>query len=749
MKTAQLAQKISPTIATETANLIRKPAGLFTKQGVARVAEGAGIGYGYDVTQGLQGQRGEDRMGAEAFIPGAGTLLGAAIPTATGAYRSVKNKFDKGLQLEKIISKREQDIADIQNNYAKTRKQVNARPDANVASRRRVAGTDVLVNSVDQDGLIRTKQPGGAVDLYEAQTIAGKEGTVRQLLEREGGSITPESAHALITKSIKESGLTGAQLKSALNNVDDEVAGLMVKADRSGNIPLTAIHDAKIGATKGIKNWIDPYIQEKSKALASAYRGIVEKTSNEEVQAINKELQKYYGDLELLASLDGKRVKGGRLGKYFATISGNLIGGATGAAIGGPGGSAIGAVVGGEVAGRVKGNFMSRAFGKALNKTAPKSAILEEMAAKATSPRLMLPAPEVGALRSAVRSGPTINLPSETVTTKLARQAEADVAYSKSLGSRNQQYSPIPTTSKSSIPETIALPKENINSPVDISKTINEYKGIPKGGKISNPNAIILNGDISNDVASLIGTKNTGFELSNKALKHIVEERPQIAERVVKNIPDVLANPDKVAPASIEGRFRFVKRIDNNNVVVLEVTKTPGSKNQVVSAFITDNKTYNKLENILGGSESPSLSKNSSGIRVSAVEDTTNKSILPLSDKSSTQGGYIKGADGKNVPKIHVDDKREMKDFIDYVASDYTPTGKEALDLELSASRIAERYNIKNFKSGKGLANEFARILDDQPLSFGKIAANPLVAGAGATAIAAGGVKLLNKPKNK
>lgn len=102
-----------------------------------------------------------------------------------------------------------------------------------------------------------------------------------------------------------------------------------------------------------------------------------------------------------------------------------------------------------------------------------------------------------------------------------------------------------------------------------------------------------------------------------------------------------------------------------------------------------------------------------------------------------TQGGFIKGADGSKVSNIHPDDKRIMKDFTDYVGGDYKPSAKEAHDLELAASRIAERYNIKNFKSSKSLANEFGRILDDQGLSLGKIAGNPLVAGAAITAGAA------------
>lgn len=45
------------------------------------IAQGAGLGYGYDVAKNFQ----SGKTGAEAFTPGAGTAIGAAIPGAMGA----------------------------------------------------------------------------------------------------------------------------------------------------------------------------------------------------------------------------------------------------------------------------------------------------------------------------------------------------------------------------------------------------------------------------------------------------------------------------------------------------------------------------------------------------------------------------------------------------------------------------------------------------------------------------------------
>lgn len=90
MVTGALAPK-APTIVSGLKAVASDTAGLFTKKGATAVAKGAGVGYGYDVTQGLQGNRGEDREGAKALIPGLNTVVGGAIPAVAGFAQSVKN----------------------------------------------------------------------------------------------------------------------------------------------------------------------------------------------------------------------------------------------------------------------------------------------------------------------------------------------------------------------------------------------------------------------------------------------------------------------------------------------------------------------------------------------------------------------------------------------------------------------------------------------------------------------------------
>lgn len=403
------AKKILPTV------IPKGTAGLFTKEGAAAVAKGAGTGYAFDVTQGLQGQRGQDRTGIKAVIPGMGTVIGAAFPLLAHGTQSVKNAADVELKNKNIVDKRSQEIFNIENNYAGTRKNMAYSTDANAASRSRVASTDVLASAIDENGLIRTKGPGGAAEKYRQMTIDGTEGVVRRDLEREGASIDAKTVASKMRSNIEASSLRGEAKTAALDSVDKEVAGL--KRNPDGKIDLTELHDAKINQTNGINYATEPHVKTKSKAIASAYKTLIEDHSSLPVKEVNGEIGKYLKDIDLIESLDGKRVKGGKLGKYFAHISGNIVGGIAGGAIGGPAGSAVGTVVGGELGSRIKGSILKNTLSGETGRVAPKSPILEEAVTRSKSPRLMLEAPKPGSPRSSVSSGPTIHLPARSQST--------------------------------------------------------------------------------------------------------------------------------------------------------------------------------------------------------------------------------------------------------------------------------------------------------------------------------------------
>jgi len=95
MQTGTIAPKIRPSLLPQAK--LTAPSSLFSKATGVKALQGAAetlpYGYGYDVALGLEGQRGEDRTGANAFIPGAGTaiapVLGAVSPLYGGAKESI------------------------------------------------------------------------------------------------------------------------------------------------------------------------------------------------------------------------------------------------------------------------------------------------------------------------------------------------------------------------------------------------------------------------------------------------------------------------------------------------------------------------------------------------------------------------------------------------------------------------------------------------------------------------------------
>ena len=330
----------------------------------------------------------------------------------------------------KVISNIEKELFNIENSYAKTRKAIDYAKDGLQDTRQRIAKTGILADAVDVDGVIRTTQKGGAVDKYTKMTLDDADSLVSNLLQREGGRVKPSVAEKYLTDAVDNSGLVGKALTTAKKNVLDEIEGLKLKANHDGTIPLTAFQDFKVGMTKGIDYNTEAFVKAERKGLAEGARKLIEDISNENIKPINKELAKYLKDIEYLKNLDGRRVKGGRLGKYSAQISGNIIGAFTGSMFGGPIGSAVGSAIGGEVMSAIKGKSMKNVFNKGVNVAENQSPIIKGAIEKSQSPRLALPTPR-DELRSVKGSGATIELPAPD--------------YSNNLGNRNTIYNTIPT----------------------------------------------------------------------------------------------------------------------------------------------------------------------------------------------------------------------------------------------------------------------------------------------------------------
>lgn len=251
-----------------------------------------------------------------------------------------------------VVSKNLEGLNQLESANSVVRKVVNDAKQKGVDVKDLVSKTDLLKDSVDVDGTIRTTGDGGAIEQL-TEFIKPKEKVISQVLEREGGTINLKDLKSQMEDAVNSSNIMGANKTSALKSIADEIEGLALDADAQGNISLSRIQDAKINKYSTI-NYSNPSAAVVDKLIAKALKEVIEKnTKSADVAALNKELGSHYAVLKFLEKLDGKKVKNGRLGKFFMQTAGAIAGSSFGP---------LGSMAGFEVAGRVQGKMMQGTF---------------------------------------------------------------------------------------------------------------------------------------------------------------------------------------------------------------------------------------------------------------------------------------------------------------------------------------------------------------------------------------------------
>jgi hypothetical protein len=289
----------------------------------------------------------------------------------------------------------------------------NAKTKLGVDVEKEIANTDLLLNSVDTDGTVHTTGDGGPLSQID-DFLAGKEDAARKVIEREGATVPFAEVEKRLEQEINASNISGADKAKALRTARAEANALRLEGDAQGNIPLTAIHDLKVYKNKGIgAKFTDPAAQSTDKAITRGLKGLVEEnTKTANIKAINLELGKYFAIRDYLEALDGKKVKGGRLGKYAAKFIGALAG-----ATHGP----IGSIAGSEIAGKLQGQFMKGTFGRSTGRSLEESALLRDALKLGDTPK-DVPKPYLGRL---ALPAPAIIPPAPPDTSRLFSQEEA------------------------------------------------------------------------------------------------------------------------------------------------------------------------------------------------------------------------------------------------------------------------------------------------------------------------------------
>ncbi len=259
-------------------------------------------------------------------------------------------------------------------------------------------------------------------------------------------------------------------------------------------------------------------------------------------------------------------------------------------------------------------------------------------------------------------------------------------------------------------------------------KILNQRNGTKVGpGAFSRTGARILGGIVGHTVGSVPG-EIAGMVTADQLVKMAAD--PNMKSYVFKKL---LQRMEKNGQSNIIQEAQNVmnqRAAERQSRKLLPAGGTPNAKIELPSPGILEGQQKLRQDNLSQTSQPTINATRNSNV-------STPKTIPTNEGKIKGPGGYVK--------KIPADDKRVMKDFTDYIGGGMGKmTDKEIKDLELAADRIAFKYGIKDMKTKKGLANEFGRILDDQGLSVGKIAGNPLIGGAlltGAAAIAAKSIK--------
>lgn len=326
-------------------------------------------------------------LGTKGMVDTA-SVVSKAAPDPKTIVQNIRNSNRFTATQEQAVKNQAADILKVEEKYQKTRNENIRQGSAAEESRTRIAQSNVLEGAVDENGLIDTTE---AVKVYRAKNIDGYEDVVKDILKNEAKTIDPRELRMDLRAGVLESGLEGATLLRALKGIDDHVRGLMVRSADGKTIPLSAVHDAKIGEYRGINWQTKPATRTYKTTIARVYKEVIENNSDADIKSINSELAKFYTDISRLEELNGKRVEGGRLGKYGAQVTGSVVGAGAGM-VGGAPGAFVGGIVGGELASALKGKAMAQTFKRGVKGVTPENAVLKQ--AKLKVPDKIVVAPK-------------------------------------------------------------------------------------------------------------------------------------------------------------------------------------------------------------------------------------------------------------------------------------------------------------------------------------------------------------------
>jgi len=464
----------TPGLVSATANILKKPSGLFTLRGASEVALGAGIGEAFDVTQNLQ----DDKRGFKILTDGYGKYIGAGLPVLMGAKASVANRFSSE------TTRRE--LGEV---FRETAKRYTR---SSVLLERAEAkhGTDpISVFEMYGKKTIPEMAEGGKLNPKEAvDFLDSKIGQLSQLKNdnlflndtRIGFEDYRKYVDDLIEAQPSWSDTKKANIRNDVKNLIDENERAYAKSvkNKSG-LELSEwdrIKTEQTGLSKSYKNKAPKFDYDAHAILGKGARELIELFDDSATtRELNKFIQSHYDAIDLLNSWRGLTPKGGMMSKHFAKVGGDIVGFAAGQSIGHP---FLGAMGGRAIASQltdiVQSQFISNPIKRILiNNLKEQAPDVVKNAIKALDERTR-------GLLDEINTGQKLldeSIKTETVKDKtgILKQIEDKIDYAN-----KQDLIGMDGKSTTALRSAISLAEENkINFPFDkvSERTLNRYKG--------------------------------------------------------------------------------------------------------------------------------------------------------------------------------------------------------------------------------------------------------------------------------
>ncbi len=441
------------------------------------------------------------------------------------AFDTVKGKLPElpsspfSSKPDAVVANNLKGLQKLEDNNAPIRKVVAKHTQRGIDSKNLLAQSDLLLNAVDDTGTLRTTNARTELTDF----IKPYESVVSDNLAREGVKIPLKTVESHLRNAVDNSGLEGAALDAAHTKVDAEIRGLTRRAS-NGDISLSKIQDAKINKYATV-DYLNEGSKIADKAIAKSLKDIVENnTLSVDVKALNRELSQHYSVLDLLEKLDGKKVEGGKLGKYFAQTVGSIVGSHFGP---------LGAIAGAEIGGRIKGAMLSSKFSKETGNKLTTSDAMNAAVEKAKTPRdlpALIPGndytPASGGQKYApipLKGPATIEPPAQSI-------------YSNSLGNRQTTQTITTTATKKAIPKDSTSGKAANGDKKPASAKTGAWPTTAskpsKDGVTSTGNAPTGKGGVSARKADTSGPFDRATFIKS------VTEKPQLKGHVFHNLPE-------------------------------------------------------------------------------------------------------------------------------------------------------------------------------------------------------------------